>query len=92
MKDELIVIYYLLSKCCNKVQHKNLERISTAKILKQKYFTRFWKEYLILTVKIANIIFFLSFLYIKGLDIKMSLISSEGYKNAGVFYITIKSW
>ena len=30
------------------------------------------------------------FLYIKGLDIKMSLISSEGYKNAGVFHLIIK--
>ena len=47
----------------------------------------------ILTAKIANIknfYFFLSFLYIKGLDIKMSLISAEGYKNAGVFYLTIR--
>ena len=46
----------------------------------------------ILTAKIANIYIYiyLSFLYIKGLDIKMSLISSEGYKNAGVLYLTIK--
>ena len=44
----------------------------------------------ILTAKIANIIFFLSFLYIKGLDIKMSLISAEGYKNAKVSHLKIK--
>ena len=44
----------------------------------------------ILTAKIANIIFFLSFLYIKGLDIKMSLISAKEYKNAGVFCLKIK--
>ena len=35
-------------------------------------------------------IFFLSFLYIKGLNIKMSLISGEGYKNAGVSHLIIK--
>ena len=39
-----------------------------------------------------NFFFFLLFLYIKGLDIKMSLILAEGYKNAGVFYLTIKNW
>ena len=32
----------------------------------------------------------MSFLYIKGLDIKMSLISAEGYKNADVFCLIIK--
>ena len=32
----------------------------------------------------------MSFLYIKGLDIKYQLISSEGYKNAGVFCIKIR--
>ena len=36
MKDELIALYYQLSECCNKVQHKSLEksleRILTAKI------------------------------------------------------------
>ena len=30
------------------------------------------------------------FLYIKGLDIKMSLLSAEGYKNAGVFCLKIR--
>ena len=47
----------------------------------------------ILTGKIANIkkkFFFLSFLYIKGLNIKMSLISAEGYKNAAVSHLRIK--
>ena len=34
--------------------------------------------------------FFLSFLYIKGLDIKMSLISAKGYKNAGAGHLIIK--
>ena len=33
---------------------------------------------------------YLSFLYIKGLNIKMSLISAEGYKNAGVSHLIIK--
>ena len=36
------------------------------------------------------IYFFLSFLYIKGLDIKMSLISAEGYQNAGVSLLKIR--
>ena len=46
----------------------------------------------ILTAKIANIKkkFFLSFLYIKGIDIKMSLISAKGYENAGVGHLIIK--
>ena len=46
----------------------------------------------ILTAKIANIkkSFFLSFLYIKGLDLKMDLISAEGYKNAGVNVLKIE--
>ena len=33
---------------------------------------------------------FLSLLYIKGLDIKMSLISAEGYKNAAVSHLIIE--
>ena len=45
----------------------------------------------ILTAKTADIIFFLSFLYIKGLNIKMSLTSAEGYKNAKVHNIQIKN-
>ena len=32
MKDELIALYYQLPECCNKIQHKSLERILTAKI------------------------------------------------------------
>ena len=32
----------------------------------------------------------MSFLYIKGLDIKYQLISAEGYKNAGIFCIKIR--
>ena len=32
----------------------------------------------------------MSFLYIKGLNIKMSLISAEGYKNAGVSHLITK--
>ena len=32
MKDKLIALYYELSKCCNKVQHKGLEGILTEKI------------------------------------------------------------
>ena len=35
MKYELIALYYQLLKCCNKVQHKSLEGILTAKITKQ---------------------------------------------------------
>ena len=34
--------------------------------------------------------FFLSFLYIKGLDIKMSLISAKGYENAGARHLITK--
>ena len=50
----------------------------------------------ILTAKIANIkkfyfILFLSFLCIKGLDIKMDLISVEVYNNAGVHTIKVKN-
>ena len=47
----------------------------------------------ILTVKIANMkiyIYFLSFLCIKELDIKMSLISAEEYKSDGVSHLIIK--
>ena len=42
--------------------------------------------------KFLNLFFFLflSFLYIKGLDIKMSLVSAEGYKNAKVSHLIIK--
>ena len=32
----------------------------------------------------------MSFLYTKGLKIKMSLISAEGYENAGVSHLIIK--
>ena len=50
----------------------------------------------ILTAKIANIkknyfILFLSFLYIKGLDIKMDLISVEVYNNAAVHTIKVQN-
>ena len=34
--------------------------------------------------------FFLSFLYIKGLDINMDLISAKGYENAGVNLLKIE--
>ena len=46
----------------------------------------------ILKAKIANIKknFFLSFLCIKGLNIKMSLISAKGYENAAVNHLIIK--
>ena len=42
----------------------------------------------ILTAKIANIkkiFFFLSFLYIKGLDIKIAAITKETYENNGIY-------
>ena len=47
----------------------------------------------ILTAKIANkkIFFVLYFLYIKGLNIKMSLISVERYKNAKVHTTQVKN-
>ena len=32
MKDKLISLYYRLSECCNKIQHKSLEGMLTAKI------------------------------------------------------------
>ena len=45
----------------------------------------------ILTAKIANIKKnFLSFLYIKGLDINMDLISAKGYENAGINLLKIE--
>ena len=45
----------------------------------------------IFTAKIANIKKnFLSFLYIKGLNVNMDLTSSEGYKNAKVSHLKIK--
>ena len=49
-----------------------------------------------LTAKIANIknfhfFFFLSFLCIKGLNIKMDLISAKGYTNAGVHFLRIEN-
>ena len=37
-----------------------------------------------------NFYSFLSFLYIKGLNIKMSLISAKGYENTGVSHLIIK--
>ena len=55
MKDELIALYYQLSGCCNKTQHKSLERILKAKnINKQnklevisvsKHLTQLWRGY-----------------------------------------------
>ena len=46
----------------------------------------------IFTAKIATVFFFfLYFLYIKGANIKMSLISVEGYQNAGVHFLIIKN-
>ena len=62
----------------------------TIKNIKKKYFKALER---ILTAKIANIknfYFFLSFLYMKGLNIKMSLISAKGYENTGVSHLTIK--
>ena len=46
----------------------------------------------ILTAKIANIkkIFFLSFLYIKRLNIKMAAITKETYENNSIEVITDK--
>ena len=46
----------------------------------------------ILTAKIANIKknFFLSFLYIKGLNIKMAAITKKTYENNGIEVITDK--
>ena len=63
-----------------------LEGILTAKISEKNTLQG------ILTPKIANIYIYmyLPFLYIKGLNIKMSLISAEGYKNAGVSHLIIK--
>ena len=66
---------YLQQKYQNKILHKTLEGILTAKIA---------------NIKNRNY-FFLFFLYIKRLNIKMSLISAEGYKNAGVHLIINES-
>ena len=64
MKDELIALYYQLSGCCNKTQHKSLERILKAKnINKQnklevisvsKHLTRLWREYLLQKYQIIS--------------------------------------
>ena len=71
-----------------------------------KYNTRVWRDYLQQKYQNKNtlqdfgentynrnskynFIFFVFPIY-KGLDIKMSLISAEGYKNDGVFYLTIR--
>ena len=67
---------YLQQKFQKKIRYKVLEGILTAKIANIK------KIYFIL---------FLSFIYIKGLDIKMDLISVEGYNNAGVHNVKVKN-
>ena len=67
---------YLQQKFQKKIRYKVLEGILTAKIANIK------KIYFIL---------FLSFLYIKGLDIKMDLTSVEGYNNAGVHNVKVKN-
>ena len=61
-----------------------MERILTAKISEKKILYKVLEG--ILTAKIANIkkFCFLSFLYIKGLNIEMDLISVEWYENAKV--------
>ena len=59
-----------------KILYKTLEGILTAKIENIKNFYLF------------N--FFLSFLYIKGLDIKMAAITKETYENNGIEVITDK--
>ena len=77
---------------------KNIKRntlILQREYLQQKYQKKKLYKTLegILTAKIANIVFFnffLSFLYIKVSNIKMSLISAEGYKNAGVNLLKIE--
>ena len=58
-----------------KILYKTLERMLTAKIA---------------NIKNCYLFIFLSFLYIKGLNINMSLISSEGYKNAKVSHLKIE--
>ena len=76
-----------MSKCCNKVQHKALEEY-----LQQNIKIKILYETLerILTTKIANINFFLSFLYIKGLNTNMAAITKETYKANGIEVITDK--
>ena len=69
-----------------------------------KYNTRVWREYLQQKYQNKNTLqdfrgytyskngkykyFFLSFLYIKGLDIKMAVITKEAYENNGIEVIT----
>ena len=77
-------------KNIKKILYKVLKGILTAKISttkKKKYFTGFWRG--VLTAKKTNN-FFLYFLCIKGLNIKMSLISAKGYENTGVSHLIIK--
>ena len=51
----------------------------------------FWSGYLQKNSSIKNFFFFLYFLYIKGLDVKMDQISIEGYENAKVICLKNKN-
>ena len=77
-----------MSKFCNKIQHKSFWGNTYSNNIKINILYKTLEG--ILRAKIANIIFFLSFLCIKGLNIKMNLISAEGYKNPGVSHLIIK--
>ena len=67
-----------------------LERILTAKISEKKTLQDFRGNTYSKNSKYNFFNFFLSFLYIKVSNIKMSLISAEGYKNAGVNLLKIE--
>ena len=75
-------------KNTKKILYKTLDGIFTAKISEKNTLQGFRGDTYSKNSKYKNI--FLSFLYIKELDIKMSLISAKGYKNAGVSYLIIK--
>ena len=62
-------------KNIKKILWRILEGIVTAKIPEKKYFTRFWREQL----QEKQQIYFLSFLCIKRLDVKMANITMRSY-------------
>ena len=67
-----------------------MERILTAKISEKNTLEGFRENTYSKNIKYKKFLFFLSFLYIKGLTIKMSLISAKVYENAGVNLLKIE--
>ena len=78
-----------------KKNFQTLKKILTAKISEKKNFTRFQREHLQQKQQYKNFYFIFCVcmfpIYKRGLDIKMSLITVEGYKNAKVHTIKVKN-